>query len=98
LIDFLAFVVFVLRQDFRLDVVLTLEHEKPVREECVGTEETVLVIETVDLERLELDVEVDLLVLVEMERVDDTARVLDGAGADVLSLNSEAFSCRYDWR
>jgi hypothetical protein len=101
LIDFLAFVILVvldLMHDLRLDVLLTVELEEPVCEESVGTEETVLVFDAVDLERVRFEVEVERAEALETERVDDEGRVLDGAGAAVLSLKREAFSCRYDWR
>jgi hypothetical protein len=97
LIDFLAVVVLVvldLRHDLRKDVVLTLELE-----ERDGTDAAELALVAVDLERVELDVEVERDVPLEIERVDDVARVLEDTGADdrvgdILSLNREAFSCR----
>jgi hypothetical protein len=95
---FVVLVVLDLRHDLSEDVVLTFELEEPI-EVRDGTDATELALAAVDLERVELGVEVDRLVLVETERVEETARVLEDTGADdwvgdILSLNREAFSFR----
>jgi hypothetical protein len=90
--DFLAFVFLVvldLRHDFSGDVVLTVELEEPVREERVGADVRVLAIDAVDLERVEPDVKVDRVVMLEAERavgseqreLADGDRVVEDAGA-----------------
>jgi hypothetical protein len=99
---FVAFVVLVLRHDFREDVVLALEPEELVREERVGTEVVVLVFEAVDLERVDFDVGLDRVVPLktwrddgsELREVEDAALVVVEAGGGILSLNREAFSCK----
>jgi hypothetical protein len=95
-------VVLVLRHDFSEDVVLALELVEPVREERLGTDEEELTLEAQDLERAELDVEADRLVPLrtgrgdgsDLREVDDAVLVLIDAGAEGLSLNREAFSCK----
>jgi hypothetical protein len=101
-IDFLAFVVLVvrdLRHDFIEDVELRVEFDELAREDRVGTEAAVLEVEAVDLERIELVLEVDRVLTLDTERVEDVARVLEDTDADdwdceIFSLNREAFSCR----